>query len=113
MPAPALCGLERIAKDPVYSLAGKHALLNRALGLRTLVLDAADCRILALGVLTNDEHVDVFGGSACERTANARHEFHRPHIGVLVEFSSDRDQQPPKRNVVRNSRISDSPEIDR
>ena len=59
--------IEGEAHDPVDADAGEDALLNHEFAFGTLEHAAADTRILAFGVLPNDQEVDVAGASACQR----------------------------------------------
>src|ERR1700743_88965 len=100
MSAAALRRLESMAKDPVDPLAGEDTFLNGPLCCRALILNPACHRILAFGVLTNNEHIDICGGPARKRTTDTGHQLDGTHIGILVELPADRDPYTPPRDVL-------------
>ncbi len=72
-----------------------------------------DPRILTLVVLANDQHVDVGGRLARQRTDHARQQPNRAEIDVLLEVPTNRDQEPPQRDMVGHARPADSAQQDR
>ena len=92
--------LEREFQDPVDALAREHRLLEHDLALGALEHPAADRRILALGVLADDDEVDVARLAIRERCRDARHEPARAEVHVLVEAAPELDQRTPQRDVV-------------
>ena len=69
--------LERVAQDPVDADPGHHRLLEHDLALGAGEHPAADRRVLALGVLADDDEVDVPGTATGQRRADAGHQPHR------------------------------------
>ena len=72
----------------------------------------ADAGVLALGVLADDDPVDVL---AVRRAGSSRPGSTRagPHVGVLVEALADRQAQAPERDVVGHLLAADRAEEDR
>ena len=77
--------LERELQDAVDALAREHGLLEHDLAVGALVHAPADRRVLALGVLADDDEVDVAGLAVRERRRDAGHQAARPQVHVLVE----------------------------
>ena len=63
---------ERVAQDPIDADPGHHRLLEHDLTLGAGEHPAADRRVLALGVLADDDEVDVPGAAAGQRRARRR-----------------------------------------
>ncbi len=77
-----------------------------------LVHAAADARVLALGVLAHEDHVDVARRAAGERARHALQQAHGAHVGPQVEALADRQQQAPERHVIGNVGAADGTEQD-
>jgi hypothetical protein len=58
-------------------------------------------RIFALGVLSNDDPIDVLRSDVAQRALHARQQTHRPNIGVLIKALADCKPQAPKRDMIR------------
>ncbi len=63
---------------------------------------AADTGIFALGILADDDPVELRPGDVAQRRGDARQDAGRAHIGVLVEGLADGEPQAPERDVVGN-----------
>ena len=70
---------------------------------------AAHARVLALGVLTDEQHVDVRRVLPGERAGNAREQPRRAGRSPRDRALSDQEDQPPERDVVGNVRPSAAP----
>jgi hypothetical protein len=90
----------------------EHRCLQRDLLGRAHGHTAADTRVLALAVLTDEQNVDLIGPPARQRRGNAIEQADRPQVHVLVEGLADRQQQPPQRHVVRHAGIADRAQVD-
>ena len=77
---------------------------------QTRVGAAAHARVLALGVLADEEHVDVCGAATGERVADAREQAHGPDVRPQVEPLAQLEQQAPERDVVGDARRADGAE---
>ena len=107
---PAAREIEREPDDALGPVPGEDRRLHRDFVRPAGVEKAADLRVLALGVLTHDDEIDVAALPAGERARHARVEHRRPHAGVLIEPAADRQQQSVQRDVVRQARIADRAE---
>ncbi len=99
--------------DALDARAREHGRLDADLAGMALVRAPADARVLALGVLAHEHHVDVAGRAARKC---ARHALEQPHgtdVGPQVEALADRQQQPPERDVVGDVGPPDGAEQDR
>ena len=105
--------LEGVAHHAVHPHPGEDGFLDRHLALGPLEQPSADLGVLALGVLADDDEVDVRGRATGQGRAHSRQEPHRPHVHVLVEAAADGDQQAPERDVIRDVRGAHGPEQDR
>src|SRR5262249_2654947 len=74
---------------------------------------AANLRVLAFRVLADDGEVDRARRLVGKRSAHAGVEHGRPYARVLIESSTDRQQQAVQRDVVLQARIADRAEEDR
>ena len=77
-----------------------------------LVDEAADLRVLALGVLADHDEIDVAAFGPGERRLHAGIEVGGTHVGVLIEGAADGQQQAVERGVVGNFGMSDRAEQD-
>ena len=68
--------------------------------------------VLALGVFTDADHVDVRSRPAAERRGHARQQPHRPQIDELPEALTEGKDQLASGNVIGDAWISDRAEID-
>ena len=60
----------------------------------------ADARVLALGVLAHEEHVDVGRPAPGERAGHSLQQPGRADVRPQVEPLAEREQEPPERDVV-------------
>src|SRR5690606_9342253 len=104
---------ERIAHHAIASPAGENRLLQRRLGIRSRIDHTADVGILALDILAHDIEIDLARIAPLQRALDPLEQSHRPQIDILVELATDRDEQPPERNVIGNPGEADGAEIDR
>lgn len=68
---------------------------------------SADARVLAFRVLSHEDHVDVLGSSSRERRGDGRQETGGTHVRPEIQALTNRQQQAPERDVVRDARITD------
>src|SRR5262249_3154072 len=106
-PATPLGQLERVAEHPLDADTGKHARLDPDLDRKPLVRPAADARVLALGVLAEEEHVDVLRPAACERGRDPLQQPDGTQVGPEVEPLPDLEDQAPEREVVGHRPVTD------
>ena len=95
----AISAFSLVDRDTLDAAAGKDRLLHRQLARLPVMETATDLRVLALRILADDDKIDrtaPFG----KWTSDTRQQSRRPQTHVLVEASSDRDQQPPQRDVI-------------
>ena len=74
---------------------------------------AAGPDVFALGILPDDDKIDIAGLFIAQRTGHAGQQEAGAEIGVLVEPLADRQPQPPERDVVGHARPADRTEEDR
>ena len=103
--------LERVLDYPADGDARENARLEAHLQLTARMSAPADTRVLALGVLADEEHVD--GGPVGERRRDSLEEARRPDVRPEVEPLAQRQQQPPQRHVVGHGGIADGAEQQR
>ncbi len=96
--------LERELHDPVDALAREHRFLEHDFALGAFEHPAAHRRILAFGVLADDDEIDVARLAIRERRRDSRHQTARPQVHVLVEAAPELDQRSPKRDMVGHGR---------
>ena len=101
------------AHDALDAAAGKNGGLDRDFIGLVLVHEAADLRVLALGVLADDDEVDVAAFRFRERRLDSRIEIRRANVRVLIEGAPDRQQQTVERGVIGNLRVPDRAQQDR
>ena len=77
---------------------------------RALIDTTADVGVLALGVLTKDEHVDRAGHLAVQRAVHAVVQIRGTQANALVEAAANRQQQAIQRDVVLHARMTDRSE---
>jgi hypothetical protein len=105
--------LECVLHDAVDALARKYRLLRDHFSGSIFEHAAADVPVFALGVLADDDVVDVAGLAAGERAGQAFEQAHRSQVDVKVEPAAEVDEQPPGRDVIGNDgRIACGAEID-
>ena len=104
--------LERVAHDALDPATRKHGRLHRNLLREALVLEAADVGVLALRILTDDDHVDVAALHPPQRRRDAGQQDAGSLADVLVEAAPHRQQQAVQRDVVLDVRVSDCAEED-
>jgi hypothetical protein len=78
-----------------------------------VVEPAADLRVLAFVVLTDDDEVDLLRSAIGQRRPDARQQADGPQVHVLAERAPDRDEEAPQRDVVGNVRPADGTQEDR
>ena len=107
--APPAGELERVARDPLDSLAREHVRLDPDLVRQAPVGPPADPGVLALGVLAHAQHVDL---RRAQRALDPGQQPDRAQVHVLVEHLADRQQEPPERHVVGHVRRADGADVD-
>ena len=108
--APLAGEREGVLDDPLDAGAREDGGLDADLAWMTLMRAAPDARVLALGVLAHEQHVDIAGRAAGQGARHACQQPHGPHVGPQVEALADRQQQPPERHVIGNVRPADRAE---
>ena len=106
--APALGQLERVPDDAPYTFAREDGSLDPDLMRMAGVCAATHARVLALGVLAHEEHVDR--RRARERGGDPVEEACRPQVRPEIEPLAERQQQPPQGHVIRHARVADGAE---
>src|ERR1019366_8669403 len=91
--------------------AGEHRGLGAHFDRQPAVRASAVPGVLTLGVLADDDPVDV--GAVGQRALDARKQARRTHVRVLVEALGYRQPQPPQRYMVCNLQAADGAEEDR
>ena len=87
--------LEGVLQHAVDPDAGHHRLLDHDLAVGPLEDAAADAGVLALGVLADDEEVDVTRHPTRQRAGHARDEAARTEVDVLVERGAGTASRDP------------------
>ncbi len=95
-----------------HASPGVQRLLGRRLELGAPVHGAASARVQALGVLPDDDEVQIRQLVLADRTANARPQLGRPQVDVEVELEPQPQQQPPLQHARRHLRRADRAEQD-
>ena len=104
--------LEGSADDALGAPAGEHVALDDRLVLRPGVEAPAHRRVLAFGILAEDDHVDVSRLLARQGRSHAGIQVSRADADALVEAPAHRQQQPLQGDVVRNVRVAHRAEQD-
>ena len=107
------CKLVGVTHDAFATLPRENAMLDDGLLRRPPAAPLSGSRVLALGVLADENHVNVLALHTGKRTRSAFEELHRTHVHILVEPMTDLKEQIAKRNMVGNPRISDRTKEDR
>ena len=95
---------------PFASLPGEYRRLDRYLVREIPILEPADVRILAFGVFTHHNEVDVVRFDVLERRSYAWQQDRRPDARVLIESTSNRQEQTVERYVVLHLGMPDRAE---
>ena len=104
--------LESVGNHALAAAAGEDAGLDAHFLGEAGVLKAANVGVLALGVLPDNDHVDVARGLAAQRRLHAWVEHAGAFADVLVERAANRQQQAVERNVVLYVGVADRSQID-
>src|SRR5690348_2792998 len=104
---------EGIRDNAVASSTGENSLLNCHLSIRIAMQAAPHFRIFSLTVFPDDDEINVAGPPAGERCYDPIQQPYGAAINVLPKTAPDRDEQSPKRNVVRNTGVSNRSQVDR
>src|SRR5699024_11225667 len=94
------------------SLAGKDAFLNDRFFVRAFMFGTATGGVFSFGVFAYDDDVYFVRGTVCQGRPYAGHQPYGPDVGILMKFAADGDEQTPKRNVVRDARITNGAQKD-
>ena len=105
--------VEGRADDPLDPFAGVHLLLDRDLVRRPLLDGPADADVRALGVLTEDRHVDLVDRLPLERAETLVVELDRAEVDVEVEPEADAQQDVRGVLHVRHPRVAEGADEDR
>ena len=92
------------SQDAIDPGAREDRLLHDEFALGAREHPAADGRVFALGVLADDEEVDLAGLAIGERARDAGHQADRAQVDVLVELAAELDQGAPERDVIGHLR---------
>ena len=110
----ALAGeLERVADAALAAAAGVDGHLRGHFVRRALVHEAAGAAVQVLGVLADDDEVDVGRAFVLERRLDAGEQFHRPQVDVLVEAEAEVEQQLALQDAGGDVGMADRAEQDR
>ena len=77
-----------------------------------VIYEAADLSILALGILADDDHVDVAAFAVRQRRSDSFIEDGGTDIGVLVESAPDGQQQSVERDVIGDIGVAHGAQVD-
>jgi len=91
-----------MVEDAVHAQPGEYRLLDGHFALGAFEHAASHRRILAFGIFSHDQEVDVTRAAVGQRRGNAGHQPRGPQVDVLVELAADLDQRSPYRFVVRH-----------
>ncbi len=97
-------GLEGVADDALGPHAGEVVDLDGRFVRSARVMGAAEIGVLAFGVLTDDDQVDVVRPDVLERAVDARVEHGRPDVDVLIETLAHAEKRLDG-DVVRRQRL--------
>jgi len=110
--APFAGAVEGVSDHAFDTLPRENIGLNRNLVSEPRVDAPTDACVLALGVLTDTEHVDVFRPLVSQRAGDSGKELDRPSVDVEVEPLPDGQQEPPQSDVVGHCWRSHGAEVD-
>ena len=79
------CELECISDDALTALAGEDAVLDHDLFRLILIEPGSASGVFALGVFSDESHIDVFPFYICKRTGSTFQELDRSQIDILVK----------------------------
>ena len=79
---------------------------------RALVLEAAHAAVQPLGVLADDDEVDVVRALVLQRAVDAGVELHRAQVDVLVELEAQAQEQALLEDAGLHVRVADGAEVD-
>ena len=96
----ALGELEGVPHDALDAGTREDARLDPDLGGEALVRPPTHSRVLTLGVLAHEEHVDVCRAPARERAGDPFQQSRRPQVGPEIELLADRQDDAPQRDVI-------------
>ena len=85
--------LEGPADAALAAFAGVDGRLRGDLVRGVLLQEAADAAVHILGVLADDDEINVLGPLSFERRLDARKKLHRAEVDVLVELEAQLQQQ--------------------
>ncbi len=77
---------------------------------RALVHKAARAAVQILGILADDDEIDILRPLVLERSLHPRKQLYRPQIDVLVQPEANIKQQLPLENAGRHIRMTDGPQ---
>src|SRR5439155_8619427 len=86
---------------------GEDAGLGPDLRLETAMSDAPDARILALGVLADEQHVHVGRRPAGQRRRDPLEQPARPQVRPQIELLTNLEDDAPERDVIGDRGIAD------
>src|ERR1700737_3823993 len=95
-----------IPQNAIEAPPSENGLLCREFKLGALIKPAANARIFAFIVFANNDEIDVAHSAIAEWRLDSWHKPSRSNIRILFKCSSDWNQEPPERNVIRNTRKS-------
>src|SRR6266403_1138535 len=104
--------LKRVADDALDTLARVDVFLDRNFVRRSLLEDASEVTVNALGVLANHHAIEVVWFDAFERAKRRIHQTHRPDIGVQVHLAAHAAEDFFGVNVRRHARIAECSDQD-
>src|SRR5262249_44605989 len=104
---PGLGQLKCETQDSIDAAPGEYGLLSNDFVLGAIVNAPADRGVFAFIIFANDQKIDVTSFTVSQRRFYPWHEPYRSQVCVLLKMSANRDQEPPKRNMIRNGRKAD------
>ena len=102
-----------MADDAVHALVGVQLFLDRDFVVCAGLEAPADADIEPLGVLAEDDEVDVVWPAVLERTETLVEQPHRPVVDVEVELEARAEQDVARVAIVGHARIAKRADEDR
>ena len=86
--------------DAISAAPRKHRLLGGEFVFSAAIHAPADRGIFALAVFAHDPKINITDLAISQRTFDARHQTHRAQVHVLIEITTERNQQTPEGNMI-------------
>ena len=103
---------ESVIHDAIAPTSGEDCFLYRQFSVRVAVEASSRFGVLSFIVFADNADVDLSRRKSFKWRVDAAEKTHRPQIDVLLKRAPDGNQQPPQRNMIGDSWISDGAKID-